>query len=167
MIKDIIYFAKVRPDAIIPSKNEEDAGYDFYPNFESPQMIIEPFTSRLIPTGVASAFVSDYVLLLAERGSTGVKNMKRNAGVVDSGFRGEIQACIYNGNSKPAIITKEEEPAMLEVLSKHYIVYPYKKAICQGLLLILPKVTVVEKSLEDLIAIPSKRGKGMLGSSGK
>src|SRR5690554_1781786 len=29
-----VYFAKVREDAIIPSKRDEDAGYDLYANIE-------------------------------------------------------------------------------------------------------------------------------------
>ena len=47
------------------------------------------------------------------------------------------------------------------------IIYPYTKAICQALLLPVPKVEIEEISLEELKAIPSERGEGKLGSSGK
>lgn len=80
MDKENFCFAKVRANAIIPSKRDSDAGYDVYANFEEEYIIIQPQTSKLIPTGIASAFSPDYVVLLEERGSTGIKNIKRNAG---------------------------------------------------------------------------------------
>ena len=167
MINKIVYFAKVREDAIIPSKLEENGGYDIYANFPQDNLVIEPHTSALVPTGIASAFSSDYVMLLEERGSTGTKNMKRSAGVIDSGFRNEWFAMLYNGNDAPIVITKETNPSTLEALADDYIVYPYGKAICQALLLEVPKVNVVEKTYSELLAIPSIRGLGSLGSSGK
>ncbi len=164
---DTIYFAKVRPDAVIPSKRDCDAGYDIYANFIEENFMIPPHTSRLVPTGIASAFSSDYMVLFEERGSTGVKNIKKNAGVIDSNFRGEWFVCLYNGNDAPIVITKETESSSLEILADDYIVYPYSKAICQGLLLEIPKVKIEEKSYDDLKNIPSVRGIGQIGSSGK
>lgn len=83
-----LYWAKVREDAQIPSKRQEDAGYDLYPCFEEDFMRIDPLHTVLIPLGVASAFDDNYVLFLKERGSTGVKGMSVRAGVIDSGYRG-------------------------------------------------------------------------------
>lgn len=34
MKDNVLYFAKVRPTAIIPSRTEENAGYDIYANFD-------------------------------------------------------------------------------------------------------------------------------------
>ena len=34
-----LLFAKVRPDAIIPSKDDENAGYDIYANFKPVQIV--------------------------------------------------------------------------------------------------------------------------------
>ena len=59
-----IYFAKVKEDAIIPSKREEDGAFDIYACFEEDFMIIAPHETKLIPTGIASAFSSDYVAIL-------------------------------------------------------------------------------------------------------
>ena len=53
-----LVFAKVRPNAIIPTKEKENAGYDIYACFEEDYIIIPRFSTRLIPTGIASA-VSD------------------------------------------------------------------------------------------------------------
>ena len=37
-----IKFAKVKPEAIIPSKRVEDAGFDIYACFEEEYMVIKP-----------------------------------------------------------------------------------------------------------------------------
>lgn len=47
------------------------------------------------------------------------------------------------------------------------IILPYEKAISQLLLLPVPVVEVQEISYEELLAIPSERGLGRCGSSGK
>ena len=80
-----LYWAKVKENAIIPTKREEDAGYDLYPCFEEEYLEILPLHTKLVPLGVASAFDSDYVMLLKERGSTGTKGMAQRAGVIAAG----------------------------------------------------------------------------------
>jgi dUTP pyrophosphatase len=162
-----IYFAKVRETATIPNKLDENGGYDVFADFPEENLVIPPFSNALVPTGIASAFDDTHFFLLEERGSTGVKNMKRSAGVIDSGFRAEWKAILYNGNDKPLLITKETNKETLEILKDDYIVYEYGKAICQALLLPVPKTLIKELKYEDLLTIPSKRGLGMLGSSGK
>lgn len=162
-----IKFAKVRDMAIIPSKKNEDMGYDVYSCFKEDTFIIEPFQSRLVPTGIASAFDAEYGLVFRERGSTAIKNIKINAGVIDSGFRNEIFVSLYNANSKPLLITKETNPDTLEILETDYVVYLYKKAIAQAILLPVPITNIEEITYEELKNIPSERGLGMLGSSNK
>lgn len=161
----IFYFAKTNPNATIPDKKKENAGYDIYACFEQEHILIPSFKSMLIPTGIATAFSNKYVLLLEERGSTGTKNLKRNAGVIDSGYRGEIFACLYNGNRKPIIISKVKKPLALP--DNDYILYDYKKAICQGLLLKLGDEIPEEKTYQELLKIKSSRNLGKLGSSNK
>ena len=162
---DTIYFAKEYDDVKIPTKKVEDAGYDIYAYFEEDYMIIEPHTTKLIPTGLHSAFTDDYVFVLKERGSNGVKGIAQRSGIIDSGFRGEIKVPLTNTNDKPIVISKGTIP--YELLDQEHMLYPYIKAICQGLLLPVPKMKVEEISLEELQSIPSERGNGMLGSSGK
>lgn len=102
---DILYFAKVKPNAIIPTKKDEDAGYDIYPCFDEDYLLIMPHETKLIPTGIASAFNDDYYIQIQERGSTGSKGIKYGAGVIDSGYRGEWFISITNVNDVPLIIT--------------------------------------------------------------
>lgn len=163
-----LYWAKVRPEAKIPEKRAEDAGYDLYPCFEEDWLEIEPNTTRLVPLGVASAFDADYVMFLKERGSTGIKGMSLRAGVMDSGYRGEYLAPMTNVNTKPLRIIKKEALEKLSDQEKEtFIAYPYEKACAQGVLLQMPGVESQEISLDELQAIPSQRADGRLGSSGK
>ena len=192
-----LYFAKVNRNAIIPTKEKENAGYDIYACFNKDFLVIPPHSTKLVPTGIASAISDKYYLGVAERGSTGKIGMKYSAGVIDSGYRGEIFIGLSNINDVPIVISKltreeleenygkigygetiymtEEEYEDLIYLEDYEeydnltcIIYPYSKAIAQ---LIVHEVhnEVVSKeiSYEELQSVPSKRGTGSLGSSGK
>lgn len=163
-----LYWAKVKENAIIPTKREEDAGYDLYPCFEEEYLEILPLHTKLVPLGVASAFDSDYVMLLKERGSTGTKGMAQRAGVIDSGYRGEYMAPVTNVNDKPLCIVKKEVlETWNEDQKEKYILYPYEKAVCQGVLLKMPQLESETLSYDELKKIASLRNDGRLGSSGK
>lgn len=190
-----IHWAKVRPNAIIPTRRTEDAGYDLYACFDEDMMIIPPHKTYLVPTGIASAFDNKIVLKLSERGSTGTKQMGQRSGVIDSGFRGEIKAPITNHNDVPLVITKmvdengkplpmDKIKDSMTVLTKkgktsninavgyedlldEAIVYPYTKAVTQGIAYFIPETVSDELDYEVLKNIPSERGTGMLGSSTK
>ena len=232
---DTIKFAKVRENAIIPSKNLENAGYDIYGTFEGnndENRIVKPHQTKLIPTGIACALPSKYYFQVEERGSTGSKGIKKSAGVVDSGYRGEIFIAITNSTNNYVVfgdkeqyiaeaqaelqkwqsidvdnMTEEDITSLTEALEnqvesntiqnlseeekmealkelaqliKHpsatqdfennlynAIFYPDTKAIAQLVLHEVPVVNIEEISYEELKAIPSERGDGALGSSGK
>ena len=232
---DTIKFAKVNKKAIIPSKNVENAGYDIYGIFEDnndENRIIKPHQTKLIPTGIACALPSKYYFQVEERGSTGSKGIKKSAGVIDSGYRGEIFIAITNSTDKYLVFgdkdsyiaeakaelekwqsidennitdsdkrsltealikqigedtfnqfneeTKNEALKELACLIKHpsasaefkenletAMFYPDTKAIAQLILHEVPVVDTKEISYEELKAIPSERGNGKLGSSGK
>ena len=160
--KNKIYFAKVKKNGIIPSKNVEDAGYDFYANFEEESIIIQPNCIVLIPTGIASAFHKTYVLIIKERGSTGSLGMSVRMGVIDSGYRSEIFIGINNTNNKPIIITKDKN-----VSNKDFIVHDYNKAIAQGILFHIPRMKTKEVTFREISHAFSRRADSKLGASGK
>lgn len=229
-----IIFAKVKENAIIPSKEEENAGFDIYAcwdGVEKKDKIIKPHTTKLIPTGIACALPINYYFQVEERGSTGSKGIKKSAGVVDSGYRGEIFVAISNVNDKYLIfgdkdtylqealnelkkwqsvdinnMTEQDKIDMERFLKDQYpdtydtltdkekeivirnvyqeiksssndetlinnitnaIFYPETKAIAQLVLHKVDNLPVKEISYEELKQIPSKRGTGILGSSGK
>lgn len=160
-----VKFAKVRPSAIIPTKRVEDAGYDIYANFDEDYITILPHETKMIPTGIASACDIDYCFILKERGSTGSKGIAQRCGVIDSGYRNEWFVPITNTTDKTLYIVKNN--ADINVNTKDEITYPYEKAICQAIVVPVPYVEVEEYTYDELKAIPSQRGNGALGSSGK
>lgn len=202
---DDVFFAKIHPDAIIPTKREEDAGRDVYACFDEDYMVIPQHTTKLIPTGIASAMSSKYEIRLRDRGSNGSKGIHVNAGTIDSGFRSEIFVAWCNTNNKPVILSKIPLDELLEkygvsdpfgtyipenlskdiqfndsgfmcdngvpiddgTLKREPIFYPYTKAIAQAEFCEVPKVQTYEIPYSELKEIPSLRGTGSLGSSGK
>ncbi len=167
-----IYFAKIREDAIIPTREEYNAGLDIYPCFDEDYMIINPGETKLVPTGIASAIPLNYYIQIHERGSSGSKGIKYSAGVIDSSYRGEWFLATTNANTKPILITKIDiyslDENIRELINNAYIVYPYSKALFQGVVhCVHNNLERVEISYDDVLKIPSKRGSGKLGSSGK
>ena len=166
LLENQLLFAKVREGAVIPTKKDEDAGRDLYACFDEDYVVISPLETKLIPTGIATAFRSKYYAQIQERGSTGSKGIKFGAGVIDSGFRGEWFVPITNCNSVDLVIAKKD--VVIEGYEdQEYILYPYEKAIAQFVMIEVPKFTEREVSLEELQSIKSERGMGALGSSGK
>ena len=166
-----IKFAKVKDGAIIPSKRDEDAGFDIYACFDEDYIVINPHETKLVPTGLASACDPGYCFLLFERGSTGSKGIARRCGVIDSGYRNEWFIGLTNTTNKVMFISKL---SVQETYRSYYgdimpesFVYPYSKAIAQAVIFPVLKVNKEEISYEDLKDIPSERGLGALGSSGK
>lgn len=163
-----VKFAKTKPNAIIPTKRLEDAGYDVYPCFDEDYIIIEPHATVIIPTGIASACDTDYCFVLHERSSTGTRGMAQRCGIIDSGYRNEWFVPITNTNDKPIIISKNCAKNGTKAHEfEAFIYYPYTKAICQALIIPVPEVEIEEYTYDELKAIPSERGTGHLGSSGK
>ena len=170
IVHTTVKFAKVRPTAKIPTKRVEDAGYDIYADFEEPFILINPHETKMIPTGIASACDTDYCFVLKERGSTGTKGMAQRCGIIDSGYRSEWFVPITNTTDDYIMIAKSDDMStdvFGSLPMKKIIRYPYEKAICQALIIPVPTVDVEEYTYEELLAIPSSRGTGALGSSGK
>lgn len=163
-----VYFAKMKKNAIIPSKKLENAGYDIYACFDEDYMILKPFQTRLVPTGIAWASSPKFYLQIEERSSTGTKGIKKSAGVVDSGYRGEIKVAITNANDFPLVFVKDENVDLtLLNLPENTLVYCTKKAIAQGVVHRVEELDIHEISYEELALIPSERGDKGWGSSNK
>ena len=170
-----VYFAKIRESAVIPSKKDEDAGYDLYANFEEDFFVIEPGKTKAIPTGIATAFSKRYYFQVEERSSMAKLGVKKSGGVFDSGYRGEYFIMTFNTNDKPFVISKQLVDDLsdeFEINGKTYkkdevILYPYTKAVCQIVLQEVPPVESKEISYDELLQISSERGAGGFGSSGK
>lgn len=173
--ENMIYFAKIRSDALLPQKEEENAGYDLYASFDEYYILIKPFHTGLIPTGIAWACSPKFYMQIEERSSTGIKGIKKSSGVVDSGYRGEIKVAIFNANDKTLIFSAYDEKSVIEKLKvdepdldfENIIFYSTSKAIAQGVIHRVEEMKTKEISFKALKEIPSKRGEKGWGSSNK
>lgn len=185
-----LYFAKTKPNAVIPTKREEDAGYDVY-TVETETIVMPPCSTRLIDTGIAIACNSDYFPKFFDKGGMGSKGIVVGAGVGDSGYRdGYFVPLINTNEDKWLVITNQTQEEIKQathfdletkkfitdikspydftiVPLKDIIVKYLNKAFTQFVMLPVPKLESKEISWEELKAIPSERGLGKLGSSGK
>ena len=134
---------RLNSGAIIPTKaNLSDAGWDLY---AAEDAIIDPSARELISTGVAIAVPEGFVGLIWDRSSMAAKRgVHRFAGVIDSGYRGEIKVCLWNASDRYCVVNRGER-------------------IAQILFQQVPPFTLTEVfSLDD-----TDRGRGGFGSSGK
>ncbi len=166
-----IYFSKIKEKAIIPSKKKENAGYDFYACFDEDYVMFEEFETKCIPTGIAWASSPKYFLQLKERSSTGLKAIKVSAGVVDSGYRGDISICIFNATRKKLVLSNLSEEEFYKrnpIFNKNEILfYSTKKAIAQGVIFKVEKLKIKVIDYISLKRIKSDRGDKRFGSSNK
>lgn len=164
-----LIFAKVNPNAIIPTKEDYNAGYDIYSCFDEDYMYFKPHETKLVPTGIASALNNNYYIQIQERGSTGSKGMKYGAGVIDASYRGQWFIVITNVNDVPLIIAKDHVTSkdIFGNVGMSHIIYPYSKALAQAIVHEVPKMDVFELTYQELLLIESERGLGSLGSSNK
>lgn len=162
---DTLYFAKVKVEAIIPTKRKEDGCYDIYVLFNEDEVTIKPHEIVDFDTGIATAVSYKYRLdFQRERGSTGSIGLVPRCGQVDSGYRGEVFLKLQNTTNKNIVISKLVTD---KVETETDVKYPITKAVCQMAVEIVPEVTEEVITYEDLLKIPSERGTGALGSSGK
>jgi dUTP pyrophosphatase len=159
-----ILIATTDGNVIVPSKRDGDGCFDIYAYFAEESVRIEPFSTKLVPTGIHSAFDNKFRISIRERGSNTRSNLKVSAGQIDASYRGEWFVPLYNANPIPLEITKYVDEV------KRYddiILVPYKKAIAQFAVEQVPEVCITTVSMEDVLGVNSERGDGALGSSGK
>lgn len=159
-----ISFARIHPDAKIPTKRDEDGLYDLYASFDENSMIIEPHKVKLVPTGIISAFNQKWRICVRERSSASKTNLGVKCGQIDSGYRGEWFIALRNDNDIPIEISKLVEK---NKVYDNVILTPYTKAICQIAVEEVPIVEIIEDSPENIRMYESERQDGCLGSSNK
>jgi dUTP pyrophosphatase len=163
----LIKFAKKNKSVEIPSKLDTNGGYDIYANFEEPFVKLRAHETTLVPTGLFSSFEKEWYIQFQNRGSNGSKGLLQACGVIDSSYRGEWFVAITNTNNVDWYIAKKDYiNALSDSMTKNTI-YPYEKAICQFVILPVPKIEIAEVSLDEIKSDISDRGEGRLGSSGK
>lgn len=120
-----IKFTKLNPSATVPEyAYHGDASMDL---FCAEDVTIEAHKYAMIPTGIAMEIPDGYVGLIWDRSSLPVKfGLTTMAGVIDSGYRGEIKVVMLNTTDQPfsfkigdklaqMLIQPVEQPSLEEV----------------------------------------------------
>jgi dUTP pyrophosphatase len=130
-------------NAKIPTKaNPNDAGFDLYSVLDT---VIPPKQRKTVRTGIAIQMPDHLAGLIWPRSGLSVKQgIDVLAGVVDSGYRGEIMVCLYNTSDEVVGINTGDR-------------------IAQIIFQEVPRVTM---EVHDTLG-SSQRGDNGFGSSGK
>ncbi len=110
-----LYIKRLYKDSTIPTKgSKEAAGYDLYTYFEESNLVIQPFNSLLVCTGISMKIPYGYYGRIAPRSGFSVRTgLIVNAGVIDSDYRGEIKILFQNPTEKCIYIHKNEKVAQI------------------------------------------------------
>jgi len=129
---------RIHPDAKLPIYGHPgDAGLDL---FSVADRELAPGEVFAVPTGVQIAVPPGHVGLVWDKSGISLKGVHRLAGVIDAGYRGEIQVVMINLGGTPFAIRKGMKIAQM-------LVQP---------------VTVIESDALD----DTSRGEGGFGSTG-
>ena len=130
-------------NAKVPTKaNLNDAGFDLYSVLDT---VIPPKQRKTVRTGIAIQMPDHLAGLIWPRSGLSVKQgIDVLAGVVDSGYRGEIMVCLYNTSDEVVGINTGDR-------------------IAQIIFQEVPRVTM---EVHDTLG-SSQRGDNGFGSSGK
>lgn len=135
---------KVVDHAVIPTRNNPtDAGIDLYSTMD---VELKPGIPTKIPTGIAMAIPDGHVGLICDRSGYGSKGIKAFGGVIDSGYRGEVQVVLAN----------------LATFEREWFKLPAGSKIAQ--MLIIPIALPTPQLVDDLDI--TERGDKGFGSSG-
>lgn len=133
---------RIHPEAKLPAYHHKgDAGLDL---FSSVLCELAPGEVKAIPTGIQVAIPEGFVGLIWDRSGISLSGIHRLAGVVDSGYRGEVKVVLVNLSKVPFVVEKGMK-------------------VAQMLIQKFEEVTVVEtEGLDD-----TSRGENGFGSTGE
>lgn len=135
---------RLSPSAVLPTvaHRGQDLGYDLY---ASDAITIPANGMAKVKTGIAIEFTSGHGALLRDRSSMASRGLAVTAGVIDAGYRGEIQVIMHNlGASDVEIAAGDKIVQMIPVR---------------------PETHFPVEEVDDLSE--TKRGAGGFGSTGK
>lgn len=98
---------------VLKAPRTEDAGLDLPSLFD---VQILPGRQALVRTGVHLAIPQGWVGVIRDRSSMALAGATSVAGVIDSGYRGEVKVLMYNLSNKPLIIKTGDRIAQCLVL---------------------------------------------------
>lgn len=106
---------RIHEDAKLPVyQHKGDAGLDI---FSSIDCVLEAGEVKPVPTGIKVAVPEGHVGLVWDKSGISLKGVHRLAGVIDSGYRGEVRVVMVNLGDEPFVIKKGMKIAQLLVQS--------------------------------------------------
>jgi len=90
--------------------HQGDAGLDI---FSAVDCVLEAGVAMAVPTGVKVAIPEGYAGLIWDKSGISLKGVHKLAGVIDSGYRGEVKVVLVNLSKKPFRIEKGMKIAQL------------------------------------------------------
>jgi dUTP pyrophosphatase len=112
MYCDIIKVQLLNDKAQIPTRaNENDAGFDLYSIIDT---VIPPKQRKTVNTGIAIQMPEHMAGLIWPRSGLSVKRgVDVLAGVIDSGYRGQIMVCLYNTSDEIVVLNAGDKIAQI------------------------------------------------------
>lgn len=105
---------RMDPRAKLPARaHDDDAGMDLH---ALDDVEIGPGQGVMVRTGVAVALRKGVVGLIADRSSLAKKGLKTAGGVIDAGYRGEIQVVMWNLSREAHALRAGDRVAQLLIL---------------------------------------------------
>ena len=107
-----IKYQLLSPDAHMPTQSHDsDAGWDLY---ATQPVVISSHLRKIINTGISLEIPPSFVGLIWPRSGLSVNHgIDVLAGVVDSGYRGEITVCLFNTSLIPIRIESGDRVAQI------------------------------------------------------
>lgn len=84
-------------------QHKGDAGFDL---FSAVDCVLEAGEVKAIPTGIKVAIPDGYAGLIWDKSGLSLQGIHKLAGVVDSGYRGEVRVVMVNSGKEPFAIEK-------------------------------------------------------------
>jgi dUTP pyrophosphatase len=104
---------RINENAKLPLyQHKGDAGLDI---FSSIDCVLEAGEVKPVPTGIRMAVPAGYVGLVWDKSGISLKRVHRLAGVIDSGYRGEVRVVMVNLGNEAFVIEKGMKIAQLLV----------------------------------------------------
>tara|TARA_R110000751_G_scaffold42375_2_gene98477 strand:+ start:271 stop:750 length:480 start_codon:yes stop_codon:yes gene_type:complete len=107
-----ILIKKTHPEAAVPTQaTEGDAGYDLY---SLDEITLTPLARTVVKTGISLAIPMGFYGRIAPRSGLAVKKgLDVLAGVVDSGYRGNVGVVLINLSGETVSLDKKSKVAQL------------------------------------------------------
>lgn len=108
-----------------------DAGYDLrFFDTSKDSVTIPPHTTVRVKTGIRLQIPNGYVGIIKDRSSTALRNLECKAGVIDSGYRGEVILIMYNRSPcEPQTLRIHDRVAQIVILPCLTLSPRYKESL--------------------------------------